>query len=162
ATFSGPVTLTAPVAINTATAGADGALSFISTVNSNPAGFDLTITADSANVDVTGAVGASPNNLGNLTVASANQVTFGSTVRANNVSLTATTVRFTGDVTALTDDVMVNGNVMLLADTTLTSGGGAGDDITVTGTIDGAGKNLKLVAGAGSITVGDIGDGGRL
>ena len=116
---------------------------------------DLTLVAALGDITLTGAVGVGADNLNVLTVTSGAITTFGSTVRANDINITSDTTRFTDNVTALTDDIAVTGNVMLLGDVTLTAGGDAGDDITFAGTVDG-GQSLTLVAGVGNITFNGI------
>src|SRR4029453_9510602 len=88
-------------------------VTFAGTVASDATARDLTIIAGGGNVTFTAAVGNAPGNLDLLTVTSAAQVECDSTVRANNVALTATTVRLASSVTALTDDVTITGNVVL-------------------------------------------------
>ncbi len=145
-TYTGAATLGADTTLEGST------ISFNGIVNGDVPDRNLTITVGLGNAMLTGAVGAIQN-LGLLTVISANQATFGSTVRANDIDLTATTVRFTSDVTALVDDVDVKGNFVLLGNVVVTTGAGANDDFNVTGTTNGniIGRDLTVIASLGNV-----------
>ncbi|MCI0359285.1 MAG: M12 family metallo-peptidase, partial [Planctomycetaceae bacterium] len=157
-TFNGPVELAADVSFDLdAATGADNSVTFSGPVASDATARDLTVAAGGGNVAFAEAVGTAPGHLDLLTVSSAALAEFDSTVRANNVSLTATTVRLQNNVTALADDVAIFGNAVLDGNVVLTSGGGAGDDVAIAGATnaDAAASNrtLTAAAGLGSVTL---------
>lgn len=126
--------------------------------STNGTGGNLFVQATSGSLDEVSFTGAvSGINQLQITSGGAATVTFGSTVSANNVSLLGSAISLTDDVTALVDDVIITGNVVLLGGTladpvSLTSGQGSGDDVTVTGTINAQAatlRNLSVLAGAG-------------
>jgi hypothetical protein len=120
----------------------------------------ITLIAGTGNVTLTGAVGG-VEPLETLIVTNATQAEFGANVTTTgSQSITATTIRTSGTHQTTDSDLNLDGNLVLLGDTFLTTGGGVGD-ILVTGTIDAITVNtqtLGLTAGTGIIDLqGDIG-----
>ena len=104
-------------------------------------------------VSIVGDTGTS-DAIATFTVTSAAQVDLAK-VRANTISVTGSSIDLNGTAyTALTDDVLFTGAVNLNSGgpITVTSGLGAGDDITFSSTINGV-QSLDLIAGLGSVTV---------
>src|SRR5262249_48453937 len=116
---------------------------------------NLTVVAGSGNTALTGAVGAGANNLGVLTVSSETRTTSCRARRATDISLASGTDRLTDNVTAMRDEVAVSGSLALVGTVQVNTGGGSGDDFTVSGTTAGdvAGRNLTVVAGTGNTTL---------
>ncbi len=152
-TFNSATTLTGAVALNTGTGAGD--ISFSSTVNGAHA---LTLTAGMGDITMTGAVGGTTA-LMRLAITTAGQVDVASVrtsgaqaITANNIDLNGATYRSTGGGITLTGPVDLTA-----AAVTIRSGGGAGDDITITGAINNAamaGSRASLTLNAG--TGGDI------
>ncbi len=144
----GATTLGADVTL--ATAGS--ALTVSGTLDSDATARDLTLNGGAGIVTLSGAVGGT-SAIDQLSSTSTNRSQLQSTVRANNVSVTGS-ARLSNDVTALTDDITLNGPALLLGDVVLTSGGGAGDDILISNTLTGsvASRDLTLNAGGGNVT----------
>ncbi|HTL68934.1 MAG TPA: hypothetical protein VL200_14820 [Lacunisphaera sp.] len=119
-TYNSATTLTGPVAINTGTG--LGTIAFNSTLDG---GQDLTLTAGTGDITFTGAVGGT--RLGNVTIASANNVTASSTFSAATLtqSAGAGTTTFNGAVdTNAAGGVSLTGNAQVLnANLTTTNGG---------------------------------------
>ncbi|HET6426579.1 MAG TPA: hypothetical protein VFG20_23005 [Planctomycetaceae bacterium] len=81
-------------------------------------------------------------------------------VTAQNIAITATTIRTRGDLTATTQSIGLTGAVVLDGTDptiTLTTGLGAGDNLTITGTVNdaGAASNLELIAADETSTAND-------
>ena len=152
ASFNGPVELAADVSFDLdAASGADNSVLFGGTVASDATARDLTLAAGTGSVTFAAAVGTAPGHLDQFGVSSAALVDFDSTVRANDVSLDATTVRLANNVTALVDDLLIFGSAVLDGNVILTSGGAAGDTVAISGTTnaDAAASNRTLTAAAG-------------
>ncbi len=149
-----------------------------------PLAFDQAVGAISTSAATTWTVtGALTGNGNNLDIRTANSVTVGGAVSnvglldiqksagvantsidigsisVNNILLRSAAVKFRGDVSALTDDVTVFGNITLQPATpqlvTIQSGLGTGDDVLLTGNVAGATGNesLQLKGGSGSTRV---------
>ncbi|MEX2360503.1 MAG: hypothetical protein WD803_05420, partial [Gammaproteobacteria bacterium] len=147
-TFNGSTVLADNITV-TSGAGADDDITFDGTVNG---AFTLNLVAGAGgDVEITGIVGTSAghaNNLTGFTVTSAAIADLDDVFTAGAQSVTAGTINLNGttydsDAGALTFD----GATRLFANVTVTSGGGANDDITFDGTVNG-GFTLDLVAGA--------------
>ena len=137
-TFTGQVSLAANVTIDVdGTGTADNHIVFGGRISEPPSTprRNLTIVAGGANLTFNGIVGDPSTTLDQFTVTSAGVVDFNQAVVANNIAITATTTNIASTITALTDDVTITGNVVLDGNVTITTGGGAGDDFTVTGTV---------------------------
>ncbi len=110
---------------------------------------NLVITAGTGNVDLQGVIGG-VTPLTSLTVNSATTTTFGgdvTTVGAQDI--TSGTIETNGTHTTTDSDILLTGDVSLLAATAFDSGAGAGD-VIVTGAVDG-GNNLVITAGTGDV-----------
>ena len=145
-TFTGAVNLNAASAVSTG--GAGGNITFTSTIdNAN----NLTLTAGTGNVDITGAVGGTTP-VSQFSIASAVQSDVNN-ISGTNIEIASGNIDLNGTAyTASTDDVIFTGAVDLDAGaaTAISAGAGAGDDVTFTSTLDG-GVDLTL-NGAGSTT----------
>ena len=152
--FNGQVSLTADVAIDT-DGTTDNNVAFANRIVSSGTARDLTIVAGGGNATFSGIVGELPNSLDLFAVTSAGVVDVNAAANANNIAITATTTNLAAAVTALSDDVTITGNVVLDGNVTITTGGVAGDDFTVTGTVgadDSVANNRTLTVNAGAGT----------
>lgn len=142
--FNNPVTLIGNTTIDTS--GGTGDVVFNNTLDGT---FDLTMLTGSGNVTFGGVVGGLlPINsiLGNGNAVALNTInTVGSQSYSGALSLD-------GDLNTTSGPLTLTGNVNLLGDTVLTSGGTALDDITITGAMVGD-YQLALVAGLGDIVL---------
>jgi hypothetical protein len=145
-TFNNNVTLTGPSIISTG-AGA-GNINFLALLDGAQT---LTANAGTGNVNFTNAVGS--------VTPLASIVAAGTTIDTNvvdttgNQTYTANTTVLDGDLTSATGVLTINGNSTLASNSDLTSGGGAGDNITITGTTTGD-FTLGIFAGLGDVTMG--------
>jgi len=134
---TGNITLTGASLIDTTGAGAVAGGQQILVGGTINGGFNLALTAGNSTsgiIQISGNVGdVTP--LGALTVVSAaNRAVFGGSVNAADVDITSAQTRFGGNVTSAAD-IDVVGNVLLTADSVMTSGGSAADNVTITGTV---------------------------
>jgi hypothetical protein len=147
--WSGPITLTHNVALNTG-AGA-GNITFGNTVNGP---FCLNLSAGTGSVQFSSALGGTTP----LNCLSATALTI---TQAAAIT-TATTVALTGsanigaNITTTNSNITITGNVTRTTtnNVTLSTGSGAGD-ISISGTVNGdiVGRNLTLSAGTGNVTL---------
>jgi hypothetical protein len=149
--FNGPVTVGAASVVDTNGAGAgDGDITFNFAVDGANA---LTATAGSANVKALGDIGGSIP-VGSVTF-SGNNIDLLNVDTVGNQAYTASGLVTLGGTTyrSAGGSMSFNGNAVLAAGaTTVTSGGAVGDNITFTGTINGAGP-LTLAATGGNISI---------
>lgn len=142
--FNNPVTLIGNTLIDTS--GGTGDVVFNDTLDGT---FNLTMLTGSGNVTFGGVVGGLlPINsiLGNGNAVALNTInTVGGQSYSGALSLD-------GDLNTTSGPLTLTGNVNLLGDTILTSGGTALDDITITGAMIGD-YQLELVAGLGDIVL---------
>ncbi|MFN3714777.1 MAG: filamentous hemagglutinin N-terminal domain-containing protein, partial [Alcanivoracaceae bacterium] len=145
--LNGDVVLSAATALTTG-AGA-GDITVTGTINGAQT---LALTAGAGSIDLQSAVGDTTP-LQTLTVNSASTATFGGNVTTNlGESVTADTIELSGNHSvAGAGAILLDGNVDLLAATSL-QGGPGGGSVTVTGTIDGA-QTLDITANAGSVNL---------
>ncbi|HRU05160.1 MAG TPA: filamentous hemagglutinin N-terminal domain-containing protein, partial [Candidatus Brocadiia bacterium] len=162
-TFTGPVTLGGGDTAVTSGGGAGDNILFSSSISGGNNALTLN-GGGGGNVTVQG----SATGFGGAGFAVSN----GAAVELNNVITSAGAIAVTGggitlDGTTYTSaDAAVGftGPVTLAADIVVTSGGGAGDNIAFSSTVDGAGRDLTMNAGAaGTISVGGaLGGGGAM
>jgi filamentous hemagglutinin family protein len=144
-TYSSATTLNGNVAVNTVSG---GTVAFSSTLGSNNES-NLTLTTGTGNITFTGAVGgaAGVNRLGDVSIVSASDVLFTSTLFANALTQSAgagittfsTTSNLDGNVSVSAGTVALTGNMTTLNGGTVTIGSTAGNN-GITGNIvaDGA------------------------
>jgi len=143
--FNNPLNLTADVIMNTG-AGA-GNITYTGTLNGAQ---NLTANAGTGNVNFTGVVGgATP--LTSLTATGTN-IDTNIVTTTGNQTYTGTTA-LDGDLTSTTGALSIIGNSTLVTNSDLTSGGGIGDDITITGTTTGN-LTLGIIAGLADVAMG--------
>ena len=118
----------------------------------------LTVNADNGTASFVAVGGATDPNA--LIVTAAN-TSFGGTVEVGagglRVNGSGGTTTILADITSA-DDITINDSVIFSGDRILTSGLAAGDDISITGTINATAAgddSLTLAAGAGGVTLGD-------
>ncbi|NJL32427.1 MAG: DUF4097 domain-containing protein, partial [Phycisphaerales bacterium] len=122
----------------------DGDITFSSTLNGAE---DLTLAAGTGTITFSGAVGGTTP-LSSLTLNSAAIANLASITADGAIAVTATTINLNGTTyTSNNDALSFTGAVVLGADATITSGGGAGDDVTFSSTVNG-GQSLIVNAGA--------------
>ena len=117
--------------------------------------FDLTLTAGTGVVTINSTIGGGAA-IKDLTIVSAQQVDVNNvTVTDGSIDITATNIDLNGTTyTSTTDDITLTGGVDLVGATvTLTAGGGAGDDVAITGTITGTDNDLTITANNGTVSV---------
>ncbi len=151
-TFNSPVILGANASIDSDADndGTDGDISFSGEVNGD---FSLSLDADTGNVLlIDDAGGTTP--LAALTVVSAAQVDMASVNTAGALDITGTNIDLnSGDYQSSAGGLSFTGDVDLDAGAVtvaITSGGGAGDDISFSGAIDDAAGNTALALEAGA------------
>ncbi|MFM9144981.1 MAG: beta strand repeat-containing protein, partial [Phycisphaerales bacterium] len=152
-TFGSPVTLTGGVSVSTGPG--PGNVTFGSTVGGRHA---LAIAAGTGAVDLQGVAGVgigSGSTLSSLTISSASVVDLNAVFVEGAASVTASTrIDLNGGTYhSATGAMSFLGPVALTSATAVTSGLGAGDDITFSGTLNG-GFALSLAAGLGDISLG--------
>lgn len=155
-TFASATALADAVAIDTGMGA--GNVSFASTLNG---GFDLTLTAGSGNVNFAGVVGGT-DALGQLTVASANDVTANAMTLASLSQLAGSGITTLNGVVNAAGDVSLTGTRLAVNQTVNTTTGG---DLTVnlsdiatfasTGDVNADG-DVALTAANGISTAGDV------
>ncbi|MCP4211063.1 MAG: hypothetical protein GY764_06245, partial [Halieaceae bacterium] len=152
--FNGAVDLDAGSAISinsdADSDGTDGNISFSSTIDGAQS---LALAADTGTVTLSGVVGGTTA-LSSLTVTSASQVDLANVSTTGAQSITGTNIDLNGtSYTSSTGALSFTGAVDLdagAATTTVTSGGGSGDNITFSSTIDDASNDTALILDAGS------------
>ncbi len=152
ASAGGNITLHSPVVLNGATAVVDslaGNITFNAAVDSASATHnDLTLTAGSGTVTLTGAVGFGQT-LGNLSVTSSGSFVESNGIQAQSVGVTATNdVTFTGAVTT-TAAVAGAGTVTVVAD----SDGIGGGTFTESAGVDASGSNSAVSITADQVSL---------
>jgi filamentous hemagglutinin family protein len=159
-TATGAITISDPVTLDgssivTSTGGSVGFAGDISGANS------LTVNAsDTATFSGTIGAGSDPTSL-TVTAAHTN---FNGAVNVGNFRVNGSggTTTISSNITSADDIIIEDGVIINGANITLTSGGAAGNDILITGTINAAAAStdsLTLVAGSGNVTLGNsVGD----
>jgi filamentous hemagglutinin family protein len=145
--FLNPVTLAANTNLSTNTGVGD--ITFSNTVNG---AFDLTANAGTGTTSFNGVVGGTTA-LNNVNIAG-NSVAV-STMNATGSQTFTGGLSLNGDLSVSGGPINLTGPVTLLANSTLTSGGGASDSITIGGDVTGD-FTLNLVAGLGDMQFANI------
>jgi len=155
-TFDGATTISAENAQVSTDALVAGDIEFTGAINGQ-AGLtrNLTLTAGTGSITVTGAVGATP--LTSLTVSNASQLDLDNVITSGDQSYTATNIDLNNITYTSTAGAITFANPVDLdaaGTITVTSGAGTNDDIEFSSTVKGA-KDLVLNAGAsGDVTFG--------
>lgn len=144
--FNGPVTLAGDTTASTAGGGGDD-ITFTDFVDG---GFALSADAGAAGiVDAQSDIGATTELASILFEGATVNVSIANTSGAQ--TYTATTINATGDLTSSTaGDITLDGNTNVLGDMTIMTAGAVGDDVVLTGTVDG-GQALTANAGLGTV-----------
>ena len=155
--FTGNMVLDGDSSLKTGSGAGD--ITVTGTISGNHA---LNLAAGTGSIRLGGEVGGNAAPLTSLTVESATEVTLSDDVTTTGQqSYTAGSVKTSGVLTTSGNDIVITGNLVLDAATSMTTGASPLiGDIIVTGTITGA-QTLSLTAGAGEIDLrGNVGTGG--